>query len=167
MPASKIIAGRNVAFLTGQVRNLHSSFYSTLPKRYKYTLSFLDFRRVPLSCGGELVRGSGSSSSGTRGSDWISRRIITIEMDIVIRVRVFCLVLYKYATPKALRSRKYGSRVPNLASRVATSQLKEPRVMPDLARVTRIFNYSNNFGVEYLHCYREDGNFNTSTSLIS
>ena len=57
--------------------------------------------------------------------------------------------------------------MPNLASRVATSQLKEPRVMPDLARVTRIFNYSNNFGVEYLHCYREDGNFSNSTSLIS
>ena len=37
--------------------------------------------------------------------------------------------MYKYATPKALRSRKYGSQVPNLASRVATSQLKEPRVL--------------------------------------
>ena len=66
-------------------------------------------------------------------------------------------VLYKYATPKALRSRKYGSQVPNLASRVATSQLKEPRVMPDLARVTRIFNCANNFWVGYLHCYIEDG----------
>ena len=66
-------------------------------------------------------------------------------------------VLYKYATPKALRSRKYGSRVPNLASRVATSQLKEPRVMPDLARVTCIFNCANNFWVGYLHCYIEDG----------
>ena len=64
-------------------------------------------------------------------------------------------VLYKYATPKALRSRKYGSQVPNLASRVATSQLKEPRVMP-LTRVTRIFNCANNFWVGYLHCYIED-----------
>ena len=38
--------------------------------------------------------------------------------------------------PKALSSWKYWSRVPNLASRVATSQLKEPRVMQKLARVT-------------------------------
>ena len=70
-------------------------------------------------------------------------------------------VLYKYATPKALRSIKYGSRVPNLASRVATSQLKEPRVMPDLAQRTRIFNCANNFWVGYLHCYIEDGYFMT------
>ena len=67
------------------------------------------------------------------------------------------LGVYKYSTPKALSSWKYGSRVPNLASRVATSQLKEPRVMPDLARVTRIFNCANNFWVGYLHCYIEDG----------
>ncbi len=33
--------------------------------------------------------------------------------------------------------------------------------------LTHISNYSNNLGVEYLHCFREDGNFNTSTSLIS
>ena len=77
-----------------------------------------------------------------------------INRDVLHTIRD---VLYKYATPKALRSRKYGSQVPNLASRVATSQLKEPRVMPDLARVTRIFNCANNFWVGYLHCYIEDG----------
>ena len=41
-----------------------------------------------------------------------------------------------------LSSWKYGSRVPNLASLVALWADSSPLVMPDLALVTRIFNYS-------------------------